>query len=150
MELDELCENLDNALHYLLAISPHRVTHHLEDGASPNHFGGLNILESSITTQDTACTGICSEIRSGRENHLFDQILCSSSTGNLPLAKNSHVVLDRLDESKLTHLLWIADVQTERVHFEEQVRETKLLVMDDISHLHFAIICDPIDLDQVL
>jgi hypothetical protein len=23
MELDELCENLDNALHYLLAIPPH-------------------------------------------------------------------------------------------------------------------------------
>jgi hypothetical protein len=52
-----------------------------------------------------------------------------------------HVVLDRLDESKLTHLLWIADVQTTRVHFEEQVRETKLFVMDNKSRLNFAIIC---------
>jgi hypothetical protein len=41
-------------------------------------------------------------------------------------------------------------VQTARVHFEEQVRETKLLTMDDKSHLNFAIVCDPIDLDQVL
>jgi hypothetical protein len=43
MELDELCGNLDNALHYLLAVPPHHVTLHLEDGASPNHFGGLHI-----------------------------------------------------------------------------------------------------------
>jgi hypothetical protein len=31
MELDELCGNLDNALHYLRAIPPHRVSLHLED-----------------------------------------------------------------------------------------------------------------------
>jgi hypothetical protein len=73
-----------------------------------------------------------------------------SSTGNLPLAKKFHVVLDRLDESKLTHFLWIADVQTTWVYFNEQVRETKLLAMDDRSHLNFAIIYDPVDLDQVL
>jgi hypothetical protein len=41
-------------------------------------------------------------------------------------------------------------MQTTWVHFEEQVRETKLLVMDNKSHLNFTIICDPIDLDQVL
>jgi hypothetical protein len=66
------------------------------------------------------------------------------------LLKSFHVVLDRLDESKPTHLLWIADVQTTWVHFKEQVRETKLLAMEDGSHLSFAIICDPIDLNQVL
>jgi hypothetical protein len=82
--------------------------------------------------------------------NLFEQILCLSSTGDLPLAKKFHVVLDRLDESKLTHFLWIADVQTARVHLEEQGRETKLLAMDDKSCLNFAIICDPIDLDRVL
>jgi hypothetical protein len=72
-----------------------------------------------------------------------------NSTGNLPLAKLFHVVLDHLDESKLTYFLWMTDVQITWVHLEEQVRETKLLVMDDNSHLNFAIICDPIDLDQV-
>ncbi len=67
MELDELCGSLDNALHYLLAIPPHRVTLHLEDGASSNHFGGLYILECNITPQDTTCTDDCPEICSGRE-----------------------------------------------------------------------------------
>ncbi len=87
IELDELCGNLDNDLHYLLADPSHCVTHHLEDGASPNHFGGFYILECNITSQDTACTDDCPEIRSGRDNHLFKQICCSSSTSNLPLAK---------------------------------------------------------------
>jgi hypothetical protein len=32
MELDECCENFDNALHYPLAAPPHCVTFHLEDG----------------------------------------------------------------------------------------------------------------------
>jgi hypothetical protein len=150
MEFDELCGNLDNALHYLLAISLHRVTLHLEDRASLNHFGSLYILECNISTRDTTCTDDCPEICSGRENHLFEQIFCSSSTGNLPLDKKFHVVLDHLDESKLTHFLWIADVQTTRVHFKEQVRETKLLAMDDKSWLNFAIICDPVDFNQLL
>jgi hypothetical protein len=150
MKLDELCGNLNNALHYLLAVPPHRVTLHLEHGASPNHFGGLYILECNITTRDTTCTDDCPEIRSGRENHLFEQIPCSIITGNLPLGEKAHVVLDHLDESKLTHLLRVADVQTTRVHFEEQVRETKLLAMDDRSHLNFAIICDPVDSNQNL
>jgi hypothetical protein len=131
MEFDELCGNLDNALHYLLAVPPHRGTLHLEDGASPNHFGGLHILECNITTQNTTCTDNCPEIHSGKGKHLVEQIFCLSSTGNLPLAKRFHVVLDHLDESKLTHFLWIADVQTTRVHFEEQVRETKLLAMEN-------------------
>jgi hypothetical protein len=52
IELDGLCGNLDNALHYLLAFPPHRVTLH-EDQASPNHF------ECNITTRDTTCTDIC-------------------------------------------------------------------------------------------
>jgi hypothetical protein len=130
MELDELFGNLDNALHYTFAIPPHPVTLHLEDGAFPNHFSSLYILESNITTQDTTCTDNCPVICSGRENHLFGQILCSSSTGNLPLAKRFHVVIDRLDESKLTHLFWIANVQTTQMHLEEQVREAKLLTMD--------------------
>jgi hypothetical protein len=119
MELDEHCENFDNALHYPLAVPPCHVTLHLEDGASPNHFGSLYILECNITTQDTTCTDDCPEIHNGRENHLFEQILCSSSAGNLPLAKKSHVVLNRLDKSRLTHLLLIADVQTTQVHLEE-------------------------------
>jgi hypothetical protein len=150
MELDELCGNLDNALHYLLAISLHRVTLHLEDGESPNHFGSHYILKCNITTQDTTCTDDCPEILSGRENHLLEQIPCSISTGNLPLAEKFHVVLDRLDESKLTHLLWVADVQTTWVHVEDQVRETKLLAMDNIKHLNLAVICDPVDFNQVL
>ncbi len=150
MELDELCGNLDNALHCLLAVPPNRDTLHLEDGASTNHFGNLHILKCNITTQDTTCTDNCPEICSGRENHLFEQIFCSSSTGNMPLAKKFHVVLDRLDESKVTHFLWIADVQTTWVHLEEQVRGTKLLAMNDKSCRNFAITCDPIDLDQVL
>jgi hypothetical protein len=150
MELDDLCGNLDNTLHYPLAIHPHHDTHHLEDRVSPNCFGGLYILECNITTRDTTCADNCPEICSGREHHLFKQILCSSNIGNLPLAKKFHVVLDRLDESKLTHLLWIADVQTTQVHHEEQVRENKLLAMVNKSCLNFAIICDPIDLDQVL
>jgi hypothetical protein len=64
MELDELCGNLDNALHYPLAIPPHHVTFHLEDGASPNHFGSLYILKCNITTQETTCTNNCPEIHS--------------------------------------------------------------------------------------
>jgi hypothetical protein len=131
MEFDELCGNLDNALHYPLAAPPHHVTLHHENGVSPNHFGGLYILKCNITTWDTTCTDNCPEIRSGRENHLFKQIFCSSSTGNLPLAKMFHVVFDRLDESKLTHLLWIANIQTTQMHLKEQVRETKLLTMDN-------------------
>jgi hypothetical protein len=131
MELDELCGNLDNALHYLLAIPPCSVTLHLEYRVPPNHFGGLHILEYNITTRDTTCTDDCPKIHSGRGNHLFEQNLCLSSTGNLPLAKKSHVIFDRLDESKLTHFLWIADVQTTRMHLEEQVRKTKLLAMDN-------------------
>ncbi len=150
MELDELCGNLDNALHYLLAVPPHCVTLHLEDGVSPNHFGGLYILECNITTRDTTCTDNRPEIRSGRENHLLKQIPCLSSTSNLSLAKQFHVFFDHLDETKLTQLFQMADVQTTRVHFKEQVRETKLLAMDDISCLNFAIICDPVDFNQVL
>jgi hypothetical protein len=116
MELDELCGKLDNALHYFLAVPPHRVTLHLENRASPNHFGSLYILECNITTRDTACTDDYPEIRSGRENHLLKQIPCLISTRNLPLAVKFYVVLDNLDESKLTHLLWVADVQTTQVH----------------------------------
>ncbi len=103
MKLDELCGNLDNALHYLLAIPPHRVILYLEDRAFPNLFGSLHILKCNITTRDTTCTDKCPEICSGREDHLFKQVLCSSTTSNLPLAKKSHVVLDHLDESKLTY-----------------------------------------------
>jgi hypothetical protein len=148
MELDELCGNLDNASHYFLAVPPHCVTLYLEDGAFPNHFCGLHILKCNITTWDTTCTDNC--LHGGWVNHLFEQIFCLSSTGNLPLAKKFHVVLDHLDESKLTYFLWIADVQTTWVHIKEQVRETKLLAMDDKSCLNFAIICDTMDLDQVL
>jgi hypothetical protein len=119
MELDELCGNLDNALHYPLAVPPHCVTFHLEDGASPNYFGGLYILECNITTRDTTCSNNCPKICSGRENHLFKLILCSSSARSLPLAKKFHVFIDRLDESKLTHLLWIANVQTTWMHLED-------------------------------
>jgi hypothetical protein len=100
MELDELCGNLNNALHYLLAIPPHPVTLHLEDGASPNHFSSLHILECNITPMTL-------------------KTFCSSSTSNLPLAKKFHVVLDHLDESKLTHFLWIADVQATWMHLKE-------------------------------
>ncbi len=147
IELDELRGNLDNALHYPLAVPPHHVTLHLENKASPNHLGGLYILECNITTRDTICTEYCPEIRSGRANHLFKQILCSSSTSNLPLAKKFHVVFDHLDESKLTHLLWITNVQTPWLHLKEQGRKTKLLTMDNKSCFNFAIICDPIYLD---
>jgi hypothetical protein len=79
MELNELCGNLDNALHYPLAVPPHRVTLHLENGASPNHFGGLHILEFNITTRDTTCTDNCPEICSGRENHLLNKSLACLS-----------------------------------------------------------------------
>jgi hypothetical protein len=65
------------------------------------------------------------------KNHLLKQSLCSSSAGNLPLAKKFHVVFDRLDKSKLTHLLGVANVQTTWMHFEKQVRETKLLTVDN-------------------
>jgi hypothetical protein len=36
------------------------------------------------------------------------------------------------------------------VHVKEQVRETKLLGMDDKCCLNIAITCDPIDFNQVL
>ncbi len=52
MELDELCGNLDYALHYLLAVPPHRVTLYLEDRASPNHlvaFTSLSLTSLSVT-----------------------------------------------------------------------------------------------------
>jgi hypothetical protein len=126
MELDELCGNLDNALHYPFPVPPHCVTFHLENGVSPNHLGGLYILECIITLRDTTCTDDCPEVRSGREIHLFEQILCLSSTGNLPLAKKFHIVFDHLDKSKLTHLFWIANVQTTWMYLKEQVRVTKL------------------------
>jgi hypothetical protein len=50
MKLNELCGNLDNALHHLLAVPPHCVTLHLEDRVSPNYFGGLYILKCNIPT----------------------------------------------------------------------------------------------------
>ncbi len=53
IELNELCGNFDDASHYSLAVPPHCVTIHLEDGSSPNHFGGRYILECNITTPDT-------------------------------------------------------------------------------------------------
>jgi hypothetical protein len=56
MELDELCGNFDYALHYPLAVPPHPVTLHPENGAYPNHSGYLYILECNITTRDTTCT----------------------------------------------------------------------------------------------
>jgi hypothetical protein len=150
MELNELCRNFDNALHYPIAIPPHCVTFHLEDGASPIPFCGLYILECTITTWDTTCADNCPGICRGRENHLFKQILCLSSTGNLLLAKKFHFVFDSLDKSKLTHLLWVANVQTTRMHLKEEVRETKLLMMDVKGHFSFAIICDPINLDKAI
>jgi hypothetical protein len=66
MELDELCGNLDNALHYPLAIPPHCVTLHLENGASPNHFGILYILKCNITTRDTTGTDDCQSAVEGK------------------------------------------------------------------------------------
>jgi hypothetical protein len=33
------------------------------------------------------------------------------------------------------------------MHLKEEVREIKLLMMDNNSHFIFAIICDPINLD---
>ncbi len=63
IELDELYGNLDNALNYLLAVPPHCLTLHLEDRASPNHFGSLYILKSNITTRDTTCTDSCTVTR---------------------------------------------------------------------------------------
>ena len=147
MELNELYGNFDNALHYPLVIPPHYVTFRLEDGASPNLFGSLYILECNITIRDTTCTDNCPEICSRRENHLFKQTFCLSSTGNLSLAKRFHVFFDHLDKSKLIHLLWIANVQTTRMHLKEQVREIKLLAMDNKGGFNFAIICDPINLD---
>jgi hypothetical protein len=110
---------------------------YLEDGASPNYFGELYILGCNITTWDTTCTDNCPEICKGRENHLFKQ---SCSTGNLPLAKKFHVVLDHLDESKLTHLLQIADVQTTQVHLKEHVRKKHVLLckLSPASHFFFV------------
>jgi hypothetical protein len=131
IELNELCGNFDDALYYPLAVPPHCVTIHLENRASPNHFGGHYILECNITTLDSTCTNNCPEICSEKEDHLFGKILCSSSTGNLPLAKEFHVVFDCLDKSKLTHLLCVANVQTTTMHLKEQVGEIKLLTMDN-------------------
>jgi hypothetical protein len=71
MELDALCGNLDNVLHYLLAIPLHRVTLNLEDRTTPNHFGSLHILECNITTWDTTCTDDCPEIHSERGKSSF-------------------------------------------------------------------------------
>jgi hypothetical protein len=37
-----------------------------------------------------------------------------------------------------------------RVHFKKQVRQTKRASMDNKSCVHFAVICDPVDLDDIL
>jgi len=104
-------------LHKSLAILLHCITFHFENRASPNHFGGLPILECDITTRDITFTDDCPEIRCGKDNHLLEQNPCLSSTGNLSLAKKIHV-FDHLDKSKLTHLLGVANVQTAWMHFK--------------------------------
>jgi hypothetical protein len=151
MELDELCGDLDNALHYLLAVPPHITTLHLEDGVSPNHLRAFT--SSSVTSLPGTPPALTIALKSAVEGKIIflnksivrvaPAIFCLQNSFMLSL-------LDHLDESKLTHLLWMADVQITWVHFKEQVRKTKLLAVDDKNCLNFAIICDPIDCNQVL
>ena len=71
-------------------------------------------------------------------------------TGNLPLAEQLHVVFYSLDETKLTHLLWVTYMQPTRVHFKKQIWQAKLSTMDHKCCVHFTIISHSVDLDKIL
>jgi hypothetical protein len=57
-----------------------------------------------------------------------------------------------LDKPQLTHLLWvwIAHVQTTRVHLKQQIRQAERTAVDHNYCVHFAIMSYPISLDKVL
>jgi hypothetical protein len=144
MELDELCGNLDNALHYLLAVPPHRVTLHLETEHPQITLAAFTSM--SVTSLPGTPSALTIALKSAVEGKII--------FSNKSFAQVAPAICCFLKSFMLFLTVWmnplIADVQTTRGHLEEQVRETKLLMIDDKSPLNFAIICDPVDFDQVL
>jgi hypothetical protein len=119
VKFNQLATNLDHVLDKSLCVPSHRIPFCLENQA-PNHFGGLNIFQSDFTSQYAISTDNCPEICSGWEDHHFIQILCMGCIGFLLLDKQLHVVFYRLDETKITHLLMVTNMQSARVHLKEQ------------------------------
>jgi hypothetical protein len=70
-------------------------------------------------------------------------------TGDLQLAEQLHVVFYSLDETKLTHLLWVRHMQHTRVHFKKQIWQAKLSTMDYKRRVNFTIIGHSVDLDKI-
>ena len=119
LKLDELHGYLDNALHCLHGIfSPH-VTLHFQHRMTPNDFSGLHILRRDLAPGDSSCTYYCSKVCCRWIDHLLVQVSCPYCPCNLSLAEQLHVVLNGLEKSKLTHLPWIADVQSAWMHLKQ-------------------------------
>jgi hypothetical protein len=103
----------------MLAVPPHSVPFHLENRLAPNYLCGLDILDGHMRPQDPPYTHNCSLIRCRGIHQLLVQVSSSYRTCYLLLAEQLHVILNCLEKSKLTHLLWVAHVQTARVHFKQ-------------------------------
>ena len=71
-------------------------------------------------------------------------------TGDLPLVEQLHVVFHSLDETKLTHFLWVTYMQPARMHFKNQIWQSKFSTVDHKCCVHFTIISHSVDLDQIL
>jgi hypothetical protein len=59
---DELLGYFDNTLHQALAIPSNCIPFHLEDRSTPNHFRGLDIINSHIQPQNSTSTNNSSEV----------------------------------------------------------------------------------------
>jgi hypothetical protein len=108
------------------------------------------ILMVSSDTGTPRYTYNCSVIRCRGIDQFFVQVSSSYCTCYLSLAEKLHVVLNCLDKSKLTHLLWVADVHTARVHFKQQIRQAKCTAVNNKCCVQLAIIGHPVTLDEVL
>ncbi len=62
LEFDELLGDFDTTLCQVLAIPSNCIPFHLEDRLTPNHFCGLDIINSHIQTRNTTSTNNSSEV----------------------------------------------------------------------------------------
>ncbi len=146
----ELSRDLGNTLRHALAFPPHSVPFHLENRLAPNYLCGLDILDGHIRPRDPPYTFNCSVIHCRGMNQFLVQVSSLYHTCYLLLDEQLHVVLNCLEKSKLTHLHWVADVQTARVHFKQQIRQAKCTAVDNKCCVQLAIIGHPVNLDKVL
>jgi hypothetical protein len=149
LELDKLLRDLDHTLDkvlvFLLTVFPFI----------------LRTKQPQITLAALASAGVTSQLRilaltislksAVEGNIIFSyRFFAWTAQAIYHLLNNLMLSFTVWTNPKLAHLLWVAYMQPARVHFKKQVRQTKCTAMDNKNCIHFAVICDPVDLDKIL